>query len=228
MGWIFKFIFIFCIASKWQLKHDYDQTIEICHNIYSQLQFSTSVELESQNVCLMYVCLYVCPRTLGQRRKRNNWSTELKFGTRIPYGNTQGCFFYFFKFPFFSRVIPILPGFCAYLKRHLTKKLTSNIFKTPQIDFFHYFFFANNWRQIFFQKWRTQTVFFANLEISFQSSYHAGCSFVYSSICLRHWAVSNPAIVPIYLGLQLSLSFRHVGLSTKLHNLALPPLPHPE
>ena len=63
----------------------------------------------------MYVCLSVCPRTLGQSRKRNNWSTELKFGTRIPYGNTQGCFFHFFKFPFFSRVIPILPGFCAYL-----------------------------------------------------------------------------------------------------------------
>ena len=39
--------------------------------------FSTSVELESQNVC-MSVCMSVCPRTLGQRRKRNNWSTELK------------------------------------------------------------------------------------------------------------------------------------------------------
>ena len=76
----------------------------------------------------MYVCVYVCPRTLGQRRKRNNWSTELKFGTRVPKVNTQGCFFHFFKFPFFSRVIPILPGFLA----HLTS------------------FNRNNWRQIFF------------------------------------------------------------------------------
>ena len=32
----------------------------------------------------MYVCVYVCPRTLGKRAKRKNWSTELKFCTHAP------------------------------------------------------------------------------------------------------------------------------------------------
>ena len=91
--------------------------------------------------------MYVCPRTLGQRRKRNNWSTELKFGTRVPYGNTQGCFFHFFKFPFFSRVIPILPGFLAHLTSFKPKKWRQIFLKLQNVNIF----FANNWRQIFFQ-----------------------------------------------------------------------------
>ena len=67
----------------------------------SFIKFSTSVELESQNVC-MYVYVFVCPRTLGKPSKRNNWSTELKFGTPVPKVNPQGCFFIFLISIFFA------------------------------------------------------------------------------------------------------------------------------
>jgi len=59
--------------------------------------FSTSVELESENVC---VC--VCPKTLGQPGDFKNCSIWLKFGTLVPWVNIWGCFFHFSKILIFG------------------------------------------------------------------------------------------------------------------------------
>ena len=62
---------------------------------HSEFMFSTSVELESDNVCLC-ICLSVCPKTLGRAGGFKNGSIWLKFGTLIPWVNL-GVFFHFSK-----------------------------------------------------------------------------------------------------------------------------------
>ena len=64
--------------------------------------FSTSVELESENVCVS-VSLSVCHlKTLGDFKNGLIW---LKFCTLVPWVNTWGCFFHFFKFLIFKGVV---------------------------------------------------------------------------------------------------------------------------
>ena len=68
--------------------------------------FSTSVELESDN-CL-YVCVCVCPETLGQPGDFKNGPILLKFCTLVPWVNIWGCFFHFFKIFIFGAKGPFL------------------------------------------------------------------------------------------------------------------------
>ena len=79
--------------------------------IYSQLQLSYNLTM---SVCLcvcLCVCLSVCPKTLGQPWEPKNGRIWLKFGTLVPWVNTWGCFFHFFKIlifgprgPFFGQI----------------------------------------------------------------------------------------------------------------------------
>ena len=64
------------------------------------LEFSTSVELESENVCVS-VC--VCPpKILVQPGDLKNGGIWLKFCTLGPWVNTWGCFFHFLKILIFG------------------------------------------------------------------------------------------------------------------------------
>ena len=71
-----------------------------------EILFSTSVELESDNVCLC-VYLSVCPKTLGHAGGFKIGQIWLKFGTLVPLVNIWGCFFHFSKILIFGAWVQV-------------------------------------------------------------------------------------------------------------------------